>query len=220
MAAPLELRTPNGTAARAASECGWKHGDNGAGDWWQRRMAKGMMSGKGCSLGVIDQAGHMKMGDSAIGKIPKREPRSCVCSELTSGKQGDRVPGSAARRVDERDARTVLAGKGALRRAKNRRALACCAPFWRSTDATGGSGGNTISATAGLCKPWGTLPQSAAPQFKNRMFRRIGQGAPNPQRALNGLRQQGGNSQRKCLTATGLLMEAASVSEREFFTDP
>jgi hypothetical protein len=27
------------------------------------------------------------------------------------------------------NARTVLAGKGSLRRAKTRRALACCAPF-------------------------------------------------------------------------------------------
>src|SRR3954447_10610490 len=43
-------------------------------------------------------------------------------------------------------ARTVLAGKGSLRRAKNRRALAGCAPFRRSIIATGGSGGNTISA--------------------------------------------------------------------------
>jgi hypothetical protein len=40
----------------------------------------------------------------------------------------------------------VLAGKGPLRRAKSRRALARCAPFWRSIVATGGSGGNTIAA--------------------------------------------------------------------------
>ncbi len=31
MAAPHELRTPMGTAVEAAIECGWKHGDNGAG---------------------------------------------------------------------------------------------------------------------------------------------------------------------------------------------
>jgi len=42
-------------------------------------------------------------------------------------------------------ARTVLAGKGSLRRAKNRRALARSAPFWRAGGATGGSGGNTIA---------------------------------------------------------------------------
>ena len=35
MAAPLELRTPMGTAAEAA-ECGWKCGDQGAGVNWQR----------------------------------------------------------------------------------------------------------------------------------------------------------------------------------------
>ncbi len=39
------------------------------------------------------------------------------------------------------DARTVLAGKGSLRRAA--RALACCAPFWPEVHAMGGSGGNT-----------------------------------------------------------------------------
>jgi hypothetical protein len=42
------------------------------------------------------------------------------------------------------DARTVLARKGSLRRAKNRRALAGCAPFRPNRNATGGSGGNTI----------------------------------------------------------------------------
>jgi len=39
------------------------------------------------------------------------------------------------------DARTVLAGKGSLRRAE--RALARCAPFWPEDHAMGGSGGNT-----------------------------------------------------------------------------
>jgi hypothetical protein len=40
--------------------------------------------------------------------------------------------------------RTVLASKGSLRRAKNRRALAFCAPFCRFYLATGGSAGNQI----------------------------------------------------------------------------
>jgi len=40
-----------------------------------------------------------------------------------------------------RNARTVLAGKGSLRRAKNRRALAACAPFWRSVIATAAPAG-------------------------------------------------------------------------------
>jgi hypothetical protein len=35
----------------------------------------------------------------------------------------------------------VLARKGSLRRAENRRALARCAPFWLTNAATGGSGG-------------------------------------------------------------------------------
>jgi hypothetical protein len=30
IAAPLVLRTPNGTVATATTECGWKHGDTGA----------------------------------------------------------------------------------------------------------------------------------------------------------------------------------------------
>ena len=65
-------------------------------------------------------------------------------SELTSGNHRDRVP--APPPVDVlRSARTVLAGKGSLRRAKTGRALAGCAPFWRSVVATGGSGGNTIA---------------------------------------------------------------------------
>lgn len=41
------------------------------------------------------------------------------------------------------DARTVLAGKGSLRRARHRRALACSAPFRPDYFAMGGSGGNT-----------------------------------------------------------------------------
>jgi len=40
-------------------------------------------------------------------------------------------------------ARTVLTVKGSLRRAKQRRALDCCAPFRPTSFATGGSGGNT-----------------------------------------------------------------------------
>src|ERR1035438_7244657 len=49
-------------------------------------------------------------------------------SELTSGKGC--FPTRAAR-LEEPDARTVLAVKGSLRRAKNRRALDCCGPFRR-----------------------------------------------------------------------------------------
>jgi hypothetical protein len=41
------------------------------------------------------------------------------------------------------NARTVLAGKGSLRRAKPMRALACCTPFRPDHDAMGGSGGIT-----------------------------------------------------------------------------
>ena len=58
------------------------------------------------------------------------------CSEPTNGNHGDCVP--AGPPVEWRgDARTVLAGKGSLRRAKIRRALACCAPFRRSQSRDG-----------------------------------------------------------------------------------
>jgi hypothetical protein len=51
----------------------------------------------------------------------------------------------------------VLAGKGALRRAKTQRALACCAPFWLPDLATGGSGGNTIRDEFRFKEPNGLL---------------------------------------------------------------
>ena len=41
--------------------------------------------------------------------------------------------------------RTVLGGKGALRRGQLRRALASCAPFCRQLIATGGSAGNQMA---------------------------------------------------------------------------
>ena len=42
MAAPLELRTPAGTCGpRLQTECGWKHGDNGAGKSTSRRTIQG-----------------------------------------------------------------------------------------------------------------------------------------------------------------------------------
>ena len=44
--------------------------------------------------------------------------------------QQERVPATPPVEMDG-SARTVLAGKGSLRRAKSRRALALCAPFWR-----------------------------------------------------------------------------------------
>jgi len=49
-------------------------------------------------------------------------------------------------------ARTVLALKGALRRAKLRRALDRCAPFRPTNIATGGSGGN-MTQSHGTKKP-------------------------------------------------------------------
>jgi hypothetical protein len=47
----------------------------------------------------------------------------------------------------DRLARMVLAGKGSLRRAQNRRALAGCAPFRPHHSTMGGSGGNTAPSS-------------------------------------------------------------------------
>jgi len=60
---------------------------------------------------------------------PLESPFFPFRSEPTSRNHDDRVP---VRRPSPNgaDARTVLAGKGPLRRAKNRRALARSAPFW------------------------------------------------------------------------------------------
>jgi hypothetical protein len=47
MAAPLELRTPAGTCGpRLQTECGWKHGDNGAGKSTSRRTIQGAYARK------------------------------------------------------------------------------------------------------------------------------------------------------------------------------
>ena len=58
---------------------------------------------------------------------------------------GNQASGShcaARRRAVNR--RTVLGGKGSLRRGQLRRALASCAPFCRQLIATGGSAGNQM----------------------------------------------------------------------------
>jgi hypothetical protein len=66
---------------------------------------------------------------------------------LLKAHQRDHVP--APPPVDTRlSARTVLAVKSSLRRAKKRRALDYCAPFRPDTVATGGSGGNMTRSAA------------------------------------------------------------------------
>jgi hypothetical protein len=45
------------------------------------------------------------------------------------------------------NSRTVLGGKGSLRRAKSGRALASCAPFCGEGDATGCSAGNQMQSS-------------------------------------------------------------------------
>jgi hypothetical protein len=69
----------------------------------------------------------------------------------------------------------VFAGKGSLRRAKPRRALACCAPFRPDHYAMGGSGGITgTSVTAAKKQNAGVawvLDRVAPHQFSSDIFR-------------------------------------------------
>ena len=66
----------------------------------------------------------------------------CPKQNKLKAHQQERVPtGAPVECVPS--ARTVLTVKGSLRRAKQRRALDCCAPFRPTSFATGGSGGNT-----------------------------------------------------------------------------
>ena len=56
----------------------------------------------------------------------------------------------------------MLAGKGSLRRAQKRRALADCAPFRREVHATGGSGGNRIGGETRFMGPDGLAAKKNA----------------------------------------------------------
>jgi len=83
-------------------------------------------------------------------------------SEPTSRNHVDRVPSGPP--VENRiPATTVLAGKGSLRRAKHRRALAPSAPFWPVSIATGGSGGNTIGTPCAKPTQGTNTPETASP---------------------------------------------------------
>jgi len=64
-------------------------------------------------------------------------------------------------------ARTVLTVKGSLRRAKQRRALDCSAPFRPTSFATGGSGGNTKRSAKNKTRPPTTGLDKVAP-YQNR----------------------------------------------------
>ena len=75
-------------------------------------------------------------------------------------------------------ARTVLTVKGSLRRAKQRRALDCCAPFRPTSFATGGSGGNTKrSAKNKTRQPTRGLDKVAPYQKRNDQPLKVGSGS-------------------------------------------
>jgi hypothetical protein len=63
-------------------------------------------------------------GNATYGFFPLWNPHSSLGSEPTNRNHEDRVPAPPPVAGSGVDARTVLAGKGPLRRAKNRRALA------------------------------------------------------------------------------------------------
>ena len=96
----------------------------------------------------IDRREDRGKGDATYGFFPLCNPPSSLGrSELTSRMHEDLVipPARPSRNVG--NTTTVLAGKGALRRAQPRRALAHCAPLWAwEIQATGGSGGITRQA--------------------------------------------------------------------------
>jgi hypothetical protein len=84
-------------------------------------------------------------------------------SELTNGKHVGIVFLLRRPSSKQPNARTVLTGKGPLRRAKNRRALRH--PARRSVEkqfATGGSGGNTIREPFRFNEPDGLRPKEEA----------------------------------------------------------
>jgi hypothetical protein len=103
-------------------------------------------------------------GDATYGFFPLWNPPSSLRrSELTSRMHEVLVTHRPARRKGNGNTTTVLAGKGTLRRAKPRRALAHCAPLWALSSATGGSGGITRQA------PMSAFGRQAEP--KQRMCR-------------------------------------------------
>jgi hypothetical protein len=87
-----------------------------------------------------------------------------VRTEVLKAHQRERVP--APPPVEIRlDARTVLAGKGPLRRAQHRRALARSAPFRPDHRATGGSGGNTSPLSSSEKGRAGSPPGGGKPAW-------------------------------------------------------
>jgi len=93
----------------------------------------------------------MRFRPAHISVINRRASAQAVIGpavqDLLKAHQRDHVPATPP--VDNPlGARTVLAVKDSLRRAKKRRALDYCAPFRPDTVATGGSGGNIKRSAA------------------------------------------------------------------------
>jgi hypothetical protein len=90
MAAPPELRTPMGTAAAAASECGWKHGDSGVGVNGQktisaaeRQIAEAKAQGDGAPDGAHEALPHTPPGGA-----PPETPRPPFPRDPGSRREG------------------------------------------------------------------------------------------------------------------------------------
>jgi len=102
----------------------------------------------------------MRFRPAHISVINRRDSATAVIGPVVQQKHSEPTSRMCSRpsrpSQSHGNARTVLAGKGSLRRAQPRRALARCAPFRPDPYAMGGSGGNTgdpyQSKTPGLTR--------------------------------------------------------------------
>ena len=105
----------------------------------------------------------MRFRPADIRVINRRDSYSAVTGSAVQTRNAQSPPTGTCSRYAAR--RRLLGmpercsqGKGPLRRAKTRRALACSAPFWPAARATGGSDGNTSGSARSPGKRKGRLP--------------------------------------------------------------
>ena len=105
----------------------------------------------------------MRFRPANIRVINRRDSYSAVIGSAVQTRNAQSSPTgtcsrSAARRRSLGMPERCSQGKGPLRRAKTRRALACSAPFRPAAHATGGSDGNTSASASSPGKRKGRLP--------------------------------------------------------------
>jgi hypothetical protein len=117
----------------------------------------------------------MRFRPANIRVINRRDSYSAVIgSAVQTGNAQSSPTGTCSRYAARRRLLEVpercSPGKGPLRRAKNGRALACCAPFRPATYATGGSDGNTPGSARSPEKRKGPAPlltEESRPDFQS-----------------------------------------------------